>query len=311
MVKCLICNVEKPYSIVEHLRCKHKLSVEAYRKQFANAEVKSALAIEAISKQHKLVWQDESYKQKMRASRQRTHRTDEFRKKQSDIIKSTYAHGHRTWNDGLTKDSDERLSLIGKKNSEHLTGRTKDTHDYLKGKSVFMKKFHEDNPGVFVHNRINWSEERIKEWKEKISSSVCEAYHDGRCGSSYRYIKGWFETKDSKREHYDSSWELSLMEFLESLNVTWTKAHRITIDYQFNGNRRYIPDFLISWRGKNLLLELKGYVSSQIELDEKTQAAKIWSEKQNMCFSLCHSVNEAKDVICKFMTEANETSKNC
>ena len=78
-----------------------------------------------------------------------------------------------------------------------------------------------------------------------------------------------------------------------------------------NGNRRYIPDFLISWRGKNLLLELKGYVSSQIELDEKTQAAKIWSEKQNMCFSLCHSVNEAKDVICKFMTEANETSKNC
>lgn len=311
MVKCLICDIEKPYSIVEHLRFKHKLSVADYRIQFANAEVKSALAIELISKQQTLVWKDKSYKKKMSKSRRRTHRTDEFRKKQSEIIKSTYAHGHKTWNFGLTKDSDIRLSKIGKKNSEHLSGRTKCTHDYLKDHSAFMKKYHEDNPGHFVQNKVDWSEERIKEWKEKISSSICEAYNDGRCGSSNRYTKGWFETKNSKKEYYNSSWERSLMEFLETLNVAWTKSHRITIDYELNGNRRYIPDFLITCHDKNLLLELKGYVSSQIELEEKTKAAKIWAEKHDMCFSICYSIDEAKDVISRYVMVTNETSKNC
>jgi hypothetical protein len=46
-------------------------------------------------------------------------------------IKEVYERGFKSWSTGLKKEDDERLLSIKRKNSEHLTGRTKEDYEYL------------------------------------------------------------------------------------------------------------------------------------------------------------------------------------
>lgn len=308
MVKCLICSLEKKFSIVEHLRSTHGLSTKEYRSQFENAEVKSLELKEMVSNNNRNAWANPDYHKKMCESRQVTHRTEEFRKKQSAIISSVYANGHKSWNDGLTKHDDERISAVGKRNSELLSGRSKETHAYLEVHSSFMK----ENASDEFRFRSSWTKERKAEWKQKISESVSDAVLEGRCSSSNRYKKGWYLTKTGSREFYDSSWELELMMFLDTTTLSWTKSHGHKISYinENNETRRYVPDFYICDDYKKCILELKGFSINANEIERKRLAAETFALKLNASYFLSFSVDEAKKHIVDFFGEKNEVCKN-
>ena len=307
MVKCNICGIEKEISIVEHLRHTHKLTVPRYREIYPGADVKSEEAKKLVSEQNKKVWQDEEYRKKMRESRQVSHRKESFREAQSKRIKEVYERGFKSWSTGLTKEDDERLACIGRKNSEHLTGRTKEDYEYLKKKSESLAGW---IPIGF--DKKKWSEEKIREWKEKISKTVSEGIAEGKYSITKNgYSKGWYEKQNGEKEYYESSWELELMNHLDSLSLEWTKKHKIIISYkdEMGDERRYIPDFLITSNNKKLLLELKGFSRSQIEIESKKKSAEIWAIENSATYRLCWSVDKAKFAI-KEIYEIFENSKN-
>jgi hypothetical protein len=298
MVKCLLCGLEKKFSIVEHLRHVHKLSTKEYRSRFENAEVKSNELKELVSANNKQMWSDPEYHKKMCESRQTTHTTDEFRKKQSEIISSVYAGGFKNWNNGLTKDTDERVRLTGQKNAKNLAGRTKETHPYLKLHSDFMK----ENVSDEFKFRSSWTDNRREEWRQKISKSVCEAVLDGRCSSSNKFKRGWFTTKTGTQEFYDSSWEEEIMQFLETTQLIWTKTHGYKVSYVTANEsiRRYIPDFFITDNTKKCILEIKGFNLDEDETTRKCLAAKAFAQNLGADYQVCFSVDEAKKYVTNF-----------
>lgn len=292
MVKCQICGLEKKISIVEHLRHTHHLTCEEYRTLHKNAAVKSEEAKKLISEQNKKVWQDDQFRLKMCASRQISHRKEEFRRKQSERLKRVYEAGTKTWNDGLTKNNDQRLAAIGCKNSEHLSGRSKVEFEYLQVHSERMRHL-----AVKHFARESWSEEKIAAWKEKISQTVSHGIATGKYDlpvSGHQH--GWFLRKNSQKEFYQSSWELQFMQYLDNLDIDWTKRHNIVIQYrdEHGSIRRYIPDFLITCKNKSLLLELKGYVGSKLEVEAKSKAAEGWATINSAVYKLCQSVRDAQ-----------------
>jgi hypothetical protein len=307
MVKCQICGTEKEISIVEHLRHTHKLTVPEYREIYPDADVKSEEAKRLVSEQHKKVWQDEEYRKKMCESRQVSHRKESFREAQSKRIKEVYERGFKSWSAGLTKDDDERIASMGRKNSEHLTGRTKEDYEYLKKRS-------ENLEGIIPvgFDQKKWSEEKIQSWKTKISKSVSEGLAEGRYSTPKNgYLKGWYQKPDGEKEYYESSWELELMNHLDSSSLEWTKKHKIIISYEdeFGIQRRYVPDFLIISNSKKLLLELKGFSRSKLEIELKKKSAETWAIENSASYRLCWSVDEAKLVI-EEIYEIFKNSKN-
>ncbi len=300
MIKCLICNVEKKSSIARHLRDIHQITPDEYRVQFDGANVISQELSEKITHAQKKLWSNHDYHHSMCLSRQETHRTDEFRKKQSAIIKSAYNNGHKTWNDGLTKFDDTRLTSIGKKNREALTGRKAESYAYLKAHSDFMKSHVSDE---FKH-RLSWSEERKRAWRQRISEAVSNAIaRNSRFETLSRYKKGWYHTKQGNDEYYDSGWELEFMHKLsEFTTLTWTKNHRYVIHYTDVNHdlRRYVPDFLIESEQKKCVLELKGYVRDVDELARKSHVAKQFFDELQIGYVVCYNVSDAIEHVRKF-----------
>jgi hypothetical protein len=294
MVKCLICGYEKEMSIVEHLKHTHKLTTNQYREQFKDADVKSKEYSNMISQQFVNLWQDETFWNKMSDLRKITHNTDSFHENQSNALKRFYENGGKTWNDGLTKETNDSLKLIGEKNSQHLTGRTKEEYPYLNHK-----------PGRVHDNHIrDWSEEKKKNWKEKISLSVSLLQSTSQTKNQFKH--GNYNSILNNIEYYHSSWEEEYMIFLDNLIKksyikNWTKKHQILIEYYYEGNRKYyIPDFLITLNNDvQLIIELKGRHDHN-NTNLKTNAAKkIYGDK----FQIFYSVNSAKEFI-------NEIIKN-
>jgi len=301
MVKCQICGIEKKISIVEHLRHTHHLTCEEYRNLHKNAEVKSEEAKKIISEQAKKVWQNDQYKTKMCESRQISHRKEDFRRKQSERLKRAYASGLKTWNDGLTKDNNQKLADIGLKNREHLSGRTKEEFEYLQVHSERMKIL------APIHfSREEWSEDMLTAWKEKISQTIASGISKGEYNSPVSgYRHGWFIRKNMQKEFYQSSWELEMMNYLDKLDISWTKRHEIVIQYKDeNGSsRRYIPDFLIKYKNQKLLLELKGYVGSEAEVEVKKKAAEDWAAANTASYRICRSIQDAQNEVKSFMKD--------
>jgi hypothetical protein len=93
---------------------------------------------------------------------------------------------------------------------------------------------------------------------EKISETVTQRYLDG----GFEWSVGeYISTKTGKTCNYRSSWELQLMQQLDSdLNVVTWEFEFDKIKYQLNGkNKYYVPDFHITLLSEpyELLVEVK------------------------------------------------------
>lgn len=92
--------------------------------------------------------------------------------------------------------------------------------------------------------------------REKISKAITQKYIDG----SFNWAQGTHDsTKTGKSSCYRSSWELELMNILDTdFDVLDWESEFTVIMYQFeNRNRRYIPDFHVTRQDCEQLIEVK------------------------------------------------------
>ena len=129
--------------------------------------------------------------------------------------------GHKGWNKGLTKDSDDRIKKI----SETLKQK-------YKNKEIV-------SPMLGKHH--------TEEAKRKCSK--CGGYKKG-CG---RGKKGWY-----KGYWCDSSWELAYIIYNLDHGIK-VERNKKFFNYEYNGKiRKYYPDFILE---DGTYVEIKGYQS--------------------------------------------------
>lgn len=129
----------------------------------------------------------------------------------------------KSWNTGLTKESDDRIAKYGQ--TLRIGYRTKTIHHPWLGRHL------------------------EEEHKQKISKKLSINNKGGRCN--------WFEVEGQKVQ---GTWEKNLAEHMTKLKITWQKlkVNNYTLKFIDDENkvRSYTPDFLIE---NTHLLEVKGF----------------------------------------------------
>jgi hypothetical protein len=115
--------------------------------------------------------------------------------------------------------------------------------------------------------------------REKISATITQRYLDG----GFEWTTGqYISPKTGKTCNYRSSWEHQLMVLLDgdSRVDTWS-YEPLSIPYVLEGEtRRYIPDFLVVFEGRDYLLEVKPPSLSDIPINAaKREAASAFCQK--------------------------------
>lgn len=168
------------------------------------------------------------------------------------------------WAKGKSKETDERLNLISKKN-----------------KTIIQKMY--DNGEIDLSKRkINY-----EEVARKVSDTISRKLADGTLENQHRFVKGWYNKKDGTQEYYESSYERKYMEMLDEGSTKWTKRHGIRIQYYSPHKHKmcyYVPDFFIN---ENEIHEVKP-IKRTIELENiaKTQAAEQYCLTNNLKYRI-------------------------
>jgi hypothetical protein len=189
------------------------------------------------------------------------------------------------WNKGLTKETDKRVNNIslGLKKSNKF--------------QKIMRSEEHKNKMSFISSGINngfYGKKHTKESKEKMSNTRAIKIANGSIIIKKGCIKGWyFSDKMDEDFYYDSFWELLRMKILDLDKnvVSWTKRHGIRIPYKINDIiKNYVPDFLITYKDKTILEEVKG--SSEEIRNIKFKALRKYCKKNN----INHSIIEFEDL---------------
>lgn len=153
------------------------------------------------------------------------------------------------------KENENRidLSYITKGHSKGHKG----TNHFIKAKELGL-----DKPVVSIctRNKISLASKNrkhTKETKEKISKSIRKVileHPESYCSSN---VNGRAKHCIYKSIKLDSSWELIVAKYLDSLNINWIKNIN-SFNYIWNGKQhKYFPDFyLVDY---NYYVEVKGY----------------------------------------------------
>lgn len=294
MLKCAICGYEVKYRLIEHILSKHKtiITLEEYKLKYGNV-ITEEYRLHCIMK-GKEKWGDPEYVKKTMDSRQEFYNDPEHWKKVGKGVKQFYINGGSTWNKGKTKEEDLRLVSIGEKNRQHLTGRTKETHENIKRQSERMKELWKQQDSSMTYNTKWMSPEEQCEWKTKISKGVCDYFEKNGYTPVYNgYVQGWYERNDGNKEWYCSSYERDFMIFLDDNNITWTTKHNIRLKYIYeNVERNYIPDFKIVIDDVVYIIELKGWLK-----EKDKEKIIVGKQTYGENYFVCYSVNEAKEII--------------
>jgi hypothetical protein len=159
------------------------------------------------------------------------------------------------WNKNKTKES-----CVGVKNiSNSIIKRWDDPkfkEEKIKSSNFFNDKSGSKNPFFGKTHSIENREKFSKKRTEAIANGTYNFY------SNLRGFKGWyFSDKMNENFYHDSFWELLRMKILDldKTVIFWTKKHKIRIHYKINNIvKNYVPDFLITYKNKIVLEEVKG-----------------------------------------------------
>ena len=164
MIKCEICGHENKFRLIEHIQKTHNMNIDEYKNQYGEVvseEYKKKVSEKSIEK-----WKDDEYRQKTIESKLFVY-TEEVRNKMSKKVKEFYDNGGKSWNEGLTKDIDDRVANIGKFNRINLSGRTKEDYGYLKKHSELMISLWNDSNLKKRREEIHNDPIQNKKYKEK------------------------------------------------------------------------------------------------------------------------------------------------
>jgi len=241
MIKCKICGFESKSRIIEHIQRTHKMNIDDYKNQYG--EVVSDEYRQKVSEKSKEKWKDPIYIQNIKKSREWIYSDEELNNRRIESIKNYYKTGGKTWNDGLTKDNDERVANIGEFNKTNLSGRTKENYDYLKKHSELMLSLWSDSNLKKKREEIHNDPILNKEYKEKISNTLTEKILNGEINTFSNFNSGWYKEKS----WYSSGLELNAMILMDNLGISWSKNDKIKIKYfKDDIEHYYIPDFLLN-----------------------------------------------------------------
>jgi hypothetical protein len=285
MVKCLICNIEKKASIVEHLKYSHKMSSKEYKKLYSNADVKSMDQKKKMSDMIKKKWSDEEYRKKQVDIRNITHKSPEFRKKMSEKIKKIHEEtpnvfsGFTNWSKTdkykVWVKSDERKKKISDASISNWKNNT------YRNKVINSLKESLSN-GVCAKN---------DEYRKKMSETISKLYSTGEIkNENNKYKTGYFTSKDGEKFFYSSSYEKSAMEIFDSHPKIshWTNKHGLRIKYYFNNlERNYVPDFYVEFQnGVSYIIEMKGWETEEVRIKE------YYTKKKYNNYKIFYTINE-------------------
>jgi len=292
MVKCLICNIEKNCSIVEHLKYEHKMTCSEYKKLYPSAKVKSESFSKKLSENAKKNWTNDEYRNKQIKIRNITHKDPKFREKMSEKIKKIHKEtpnifsGFTNWSksDKFKEwvKSEERIKKISNKSLEFWKNE-----DY---RTKIIKRLKE----VLSDGRCN----KNREFREKMSETISKLYSEGNItNNSNKYKTGIFKDKKGEEFFYASSYEYDAMRIFDnSPNVKlWTNKHGIKIKYHYNNLfRNYIPDFYVEFiNGLSFIIEMKGWITEEVEVKE------FYTKKTYKNYKIFYSIKDLE----KFVNE--------
>ena len=170
MIQCEICGHQSKFRLIEHIQKIHKMDIDEYKIKYG--EVVSQEYKDKVSQKSKDKWKENDYRQKTTKSREWIYRDEELQEKRKQSILNYYKNGGQVWNNGLTKNDDDRLISIGKKNKDNLTGRTKEEFDYLKKHSERMSFLWNNSEIKKKWNEIQQDPKSKNDWKNKISETL-------------------------------------------------------------------------------------------------------------------------------------------
>jgi hypothetical protein len=261
------------------------MDIDYYKKNYG--EVISDEYRKSVSERSKEKWKSDEYRNNTIESRKWIYTDEELQKKRVQSIHKYYENGGKVWNAGLTKDTNEILNIIGNKNRQTLTGRTKDTHDYIKKHSELMKLLWNDSN--FKKSFIEMQHNLVKKkaWQDKISNTISAKILSGEINTFSNFKCGWYEN-DKNKYWYASGLELDSMILMDELNINWSNNHKIRIKYIKDGNQHYfIPDFLITIHGLSYIIEMKGF-----DWDGDTELKSEYAKKEYDNYHIFYSIEE-------------------
>jgi hypothetical protein len=290
MVKCLICGLEKEFSIVEHLKFSHGIKTTEYKNLYSGARVKSEKHSELTSKKLKKLWSDDNYKQKQTKIRNITHKDPDFKIKMSEKIKKIYNETPEVFS-GLTswRESEEfKIWVISKDRKKKIseTMKQKWKNDDYRNKTIeTLKK-------ILTDGRCAKNEE----FRENMSKKISELYSLGIIkNDKNKYKTGIFTNKNNEDFIYSSSYELEAMKLFDKTEYInkWTNKHGIRIKYYYNNlNRHYVPDFLVDFEnGKSYIIEMKGWNTEEVEVK------KYYTLKEYPNYKIFYKIKELEEFI--------------
>jgi hypothetical protein len=287
MVKCLICGIEKEFSIVEHLKFSHNMKSVDYKLLYPDSKVKSELYLTKLSERQKKLWENDDYKNKQIKIRNITHKDPIFRQKMSNTLKKIHNENPNLFSGFTQWSKTEKFKkwVISAERIEKISKTTKERWENpeykTKARNSIKKKL---------------SDGRCKksiEYRENMSKKISELYSLGVLyNEKNKYKTGKYNSKNNDEFIYASSYELESMKIFDNTDwiSSWTNKHNIRIKYYYNElNRHYVPDFLVDFKnGKSYIIEMKGWHTEEVDVKE------FYTKKIYPNYHIFYNINELK-----------------
>ena len=181
--------------------------------------------------------------------------------------------GRKAWNNGLTKETDERLKNLGNKIS--------------KTQKEQFKKGKRSNKGKNNPNYGKTRDERTSEQLEKYSKAAVERVKKG----IHYGVKGIYYSEKMKKDFlYRSLYELNFMKYFDYCDEIINFYYEPVIIEYDNGEHRYIPDFIVEYKNKTKeMIEVKSkyWLKQDKEtIKKEVKTAFLYCKQNNMKFRL-------------------------
>lgn len=283
MVKCLICGIEKEFSIKDHLKWTHGLNKEKYQKLYPNAEVTSDKQKKLVSERNKKMWDNIEFKEKMCESRKISHNTIEFKEKMSKISKKRHIENPEFFSGFTSFHKTEAFKewVVSEERIQKIRESSKKRWENIE----YRKKTIQSIKNTLSDGRCKKS----KEFRERMSELMCDLYDKGSLtNNTNRYNCGWFINKDGENFYYASKYELNAMIFFDNSDkvLKWTNKHKIRIKYIHDGiQKNYLPDFLVKLsNGVEYIIEMKGWVTDEV-IEKVKKSIELFEDKYQIFYN--------------------------
>jgi hypothetical protein len=181
--------------------------------------------------------------------------------------------GRSPWSKGLTKETDVRLELLGKKISKVI-------HDQFSlGCRTHSGK---SNP-----NYGHTSETLTSEQRQRYSEAAVKRILAGVSGYKTKHITGIYDALKSAPVKFKSSWELVAMMWWDQCDDVFSYKYESKV-FIIEGQRRVIPDFLLCYNnGMQVIIEIKPTALQNTPvISEKLEMTRIAVEKSGLKYEL-------------------------